>query len=181
MESVVIWNKTIFNKACALVSWESIVKHAHLRESEESWILLVRLRSFSPNQVLWFWYGFLILMGLFRLIDRVAQVLSWRFRFELLIVYLKATHSISPSHTALIREKQCSSHYWKKRNEEIEGNAMTLSKKEKKKINLNICKNTIYSSSFKIFSCLFRCSAAGISWSSGRSADILSKRKTMNR
>jgi len=34
--------------------------------------------------VLWFWYGFLILMGLFRTIDRVAQVLSWRFRYQLI-------------------------------------------------------------------------------------------------
>jgi hypothetical protein len=34
--------------------------------------------------ILWFWYGFLILMGLFRTIDRVAQVLSWRFRYQLI-------------------------------------------------------------------------------------------------
>ena len=40
-------------------------------------------------QVLWFWYGFLILMGLFRTIDRVAQILSWRFRFGRLVVILK--------------------------------------------------------------------------------------------
>ena len=39
-------------------------------------------------QVLWFWYGFLILMGLFRTIDRVAQILSWRFRFGRLVVIL---------------------------------------------------------------------------------------------
>ena len=40
-------------------------------------------------QVLWFWYGFLILMGLFRTIDRVAQILSWRFRFGRLVEILK--------------------------------------------------------------------------------------------
>ena len=39
-------------------------------------------------QVLWFWYGFLILMGLFRTIDRVAQILSWRFRFGRLVMIL---------------------------------------------------------------------------------------------
>ena len=30
--------------------------------------------------VLWFWYLFLLLMGFLRVVDRLIQVVSWRFR-----------------------------------------------------------------------------------------------------
>lgn len=34
--------------------------------------------------VLWFWYLFLVLMGAFRVTDRLVQVLSWRVRYQLI-------------------------------------------------------------------------------------------------
>ena len=60
-------------------------------------------------QVLWFWYGFLILMGLFRTIDRVAQILSWRFRFGRLLVILTFSNFAGSYEVASVQKAKAKS------------------------------------------------------------------------
>ena len=138
----------------------------------------------EKGQVLWFWYGFLILMGLFRTIDRVAQVLSWRFRWMLVAMSVVVAVVVTGWHKfwdsgfkhfpALALDCLF---IWQTLN--LSDRALTHTAwiwLESAQAQISV----LFYSVFRYFD-QTRKTCAGINWSSGRFGDILSRQKTTNR